>query len=67
MISIFKEKINIHSDDLQSAIVKKLNNKSLSSKSLEKLVKIANTQYEFKNGEAECIFRNNHCTTNVNS
>jgi hypothetical protein len=47
MISIFKEKINIHSDNLQSAINKKINNTSLSSKSLEKLVSIANTQYEF--------------------
>ncbi|MDQ4428181.1 hypothetical protein PKO51_02170 [Yokenella regensburgei] len=66
MISIFKEKINIHSDNLQSAINKKINNTSLSSKSLEKLVSIANTQYEFKNGEADSIIRDIPCSTNVN-
>lgn len=66
MISFFKEKINIHSDNLQSAINKKTNNTSLSSKSLEKLVSIVNTQYEFKNREAEFIIRGTPCSTNVN-
>lgn len=66
MISFFKVKINIHSDNLQSAINKKTNNTSVSSKSLEKLVSIANTQYEFKNGEAEFIIRGTPCSTNVN-
>lgn len=66
MISFFKEKINIHTDNLQSAIAKKTNNTSLSGKSLEKLVSIANTQYEFKNGEAEFIIRGIPCNTNVN-
>jgi len=66
MISFFKEKINIHSDNLQSAIVKKTNNKSLSSKSLEKLVSIANTQYDFRNGEAEFIIKGIPCNTDVN-
>ncbi|MDN0087438.1 hypothetical protein QVN42_08525 [Yersinia nurmii] len=66
MISFFKEKINIHSDNLQSAIAKKINNKSLSSKSLEKLVSIANTQYQFKNGESEFILRDTPCIANVN-
>ncbi|QBC42679.1 hypothetical protein [Iodobacter fluviatilis] len=67
MISLFKAKINISSDNLQSAIVKKSNNKSLSSKTLDKLVKITNTQYEFKNGEAELIFRDKPCINNANT
>lgn len=66
MISFFKEKINIHTDNLQSAIAKKANNTSLSGKSLEKLVSIANTQYEFKDGEADFIIRGIPCSTNVN-
>lgn len=66
MIIFFKEKINIHTDNLQSAIAKKTNNTSLSGKSLEKLVSIANTQYEFKNGEADFIIRGIPCSTNVN-
>lgn len=66
MISFFKEKINIHTDNLQSAIAKKTNNTSLSGKSLEKLVSIANTQYEFKNGEADFVIRGIPCSTNVN-
>lgn len=67
MISFFKEKIDIHSDNLQSAIVKKLNNTSLSSKSLEKLIKIANSQYEFKNGEAKSIFCDRPFTNHANT
>ncbi|POT55290.1 hypothetical protein C3432_23690 [Citrobacter amalonaticus] len=66
MISFFKDKINIHSDNLQSAIVKKTNNKSLSGKSLEKLVSVANTQYKFKNGEADFILRDTPCITGAN-
>lgn len=66
MINFFKEKINVHSDSLQSAVAKKMNNESLSSKSLEKLVSIANTQYELKGGEARFIFKNIPCTTDVN-
>lgn len=66
MIYFLKEKINIHTDNLQSAIAKKTNNTSLSGKSLEKLVSIANTQYEFKNGEAEFVIRGIPCSTNLN-
>lgn len=66
MISFFKEKINIHTDNLQSAIAKKTNNTSLSGKSLEKLVSIANTQHAFKNGEADIIIKGIPCSTNVN-
>lgn len=66
MISFFKEKINIHTDNLQSAIAKKTNNTSLSDKTLEKLVNIANTHYEFKNGEANFIIRGIPCSANVN-
>lgn len=66
MISFFKEKINIHTDNLQSAIAKKTYNTSLSDKSLEKLVSIANTHYEFKNGETDFIIIGIPCSTNVN-
>lgn len=66
MISFFKRRINIHTDNLQRCIVKKTNNSSLSGKSLEKLVSIANTQYGFKNGEADFIFRGIPCSTNGN-
>ncbi|AXF76027.1 hypothetical protein LU604_11095 [Erwinia tracheiphila] len=66
MISFFKEKINIHTDNLQSVIAKKTNNTSLSGKLLDKLVSIANTQYEFKNGEADFIIKGTLCSTNVN-
>lgn len=66
MISIFKEKINAHSDSLQSAIAKKSSNKSLSSKSLIKLEKLINIQYAFQSCEAKSIFGSVSIITNAN-
>lgn len=50
-------KIDIHQDDITSAIEKKLDNKSLSSKTLDKLISISNSRYTFKSDEARFIFR----------
>lgn len=58
MISIFKSRINVNHDSLQMAIQKKINNNALSNKSINKIIKIANTQYSLKSGEAEYIFLN---------
>lgn len=66
MIFFMKNRINVRTDSLQSAIIKKIKNKSLSNKTLGKLVQIANTQYELKNGEAAYIFKNINHVTDVN-
>lgn len=58
MISIMKGRINVKFDSLQTAIEKKFNNNALSNKSIGKIINIANTQFNLKNGEAEYIFSN---------
>jgi len=66
MISLFKEKISVRSDDLQSAIAKKSSNTSLSNKTLDKLESIINAKYNFNNGEAKLIFGSDLCISDVN-
>lgn len=67
MISLKKTKINVRIDCLQSAIQKKSNNKTLSSKSLSKIITIANVQYNFKNDEAKSIFLDRSPVKKINN
>lgn len=54
-----KQKIDVQTDTISSALLKKVNNESLSQKTLNKLVKIANTRECFTPAEAKNIFINN--------
>lgn len=56
MIKFSSQKINTHTDTLQSAIHKKRNNKELSNKTLSKLTKIINAQFKFHSTEVNYVF-----------
>jgi hypothetical protein len=67
MINIFKAKIDVQTDTLQSAIGKKNHNQSLSNKTLSKLATISNSHYDLKKGEANFIFEGKELSGKINS
>lgn len=67
MIKFLNRKINVHTDTLLSAINKKNNNSTLTIKTLNKLVGIINSQYHFKNQEADYIFTGKTIPNKINT
>lgn len=52
-------RIDVKTDTIYSALLKKTNNKTLSSKTLNKLAAIARTSFELPKADAKQIFKNN--------
>ncbi|MBG6244488.1 hypothetical protein CS369_06150 [Candidatus Symbiopectobacterium sp. 'North America'] len=58
-----QSRIDVKTDTIYSAFLKKTNNNTLSSKTLKKLAKIASTSFELPKADAKRIFKNNKPVT----